>query len=1167
MLNKKTKIKNFIILSLFIIIILASTLVFIGSVEASSQDLNDEDEMNIQTGNYIIPAGNTFNDIQNAIFSANDGDTIYLNNLTYIGNGDNIIINKPVHISGSTVNGNEKSTLNGNSSSIIMVIESIAENIVISNCVFINGENVDAGGGAIFILSKNVTVENSDFMYNHAKGGGAIYTHYEGAEDGAGDDVIISKCNFINNTAIIAAGAVGAYGNNTKIIDCYFINNQVINNQETTSKEAYGGALQLGMAFLNTVYYCINSVFINNSAITYHEGYYSHGGATCVRDGDIFLNCTFINNSASEGGALTSHADFTVENCSFYNNFASELFGGAIATRNHEEMEAKIYNCIFNDNYAPIGGAVYLTGKNIEIVDNIFNNNLALKSAGAVYIKGNKTVIKNSFFNENIANVNGGAVFIEGKDSYIYNNTFLYNEAIPNPLKINDGLGGAIFINGSEAVIEINTFKFNTARNGSAIYFDKSGEKIIINDNIMFNNQAWVYLLPILTESVYYGEDTKTEVIIHGGNNIGNVNNLEISNAIFNGANYKEITVNHENPVYSATDSGILYQDSREYNVEILLTITHENGECVFNETLNSSVFGNISVTLSNLKVGKYHVTATHFEDTYYKYITNISTFDIIPKVDLEIKKNISSEYINYLDTIIWTLTVVNNGPNQATNVIVNEKLVKEFILLNDTSNGKYNPNTGIWNIGTLNSGENVVLELVCLVNFTGSITNFVNISSKEHDWNLSNNEDFETINVNKIVDLEILKTVSNNNPKIGDTITWSLTVVNNGPNHASGIIVKDLLSEGLVFISDDSGGKYDYSSGIWSINELAIGKSITLNIICLINKTGFLENFAVVSGGENDPDLSNNNDSEIINVNKVADLSVIKSVSNSNPNLNDLIIWTITIQNNGPSDASGVNVFDILPQGLIYQSDDSGGSYNHLTGLWNIGILKTSELKTLKIISLVNKTGEIENLVSINGNEYDSDLSNNNDSKITNVNKAADLIVTKIASLEEINIGDIFTYTITILNNGPDDAENIELYDILDSSLKFLDSFSDYGFYDVNLSLWKIDSLKSGKSIDLILKVQALNSGSILNSVKVSSSTYDPYLSNNQANVTVIVREPLKNETILNLNEVNKTHVEVKEDFVEKNNISLEKTGNELFLILILGFLSIVPFLKLKFY
>lgn len=53
---------------------------------------------------------------------------------------------------------------------------------------------------------------------------------------------------------------------------------------------------------------------------------------------------------------------------------------------------------------------------------------------------------------------------------------------------------------------------------------------------------------------------------------------------------------------WGAVDNGKLYQDSREYNMDILLTVTHEDGSVAFNKTLKSDFKGQVSNILKNLK-------------------------------------------------------------------------------------------------------------------------------------------------------------------------------------------------------------------------------------------------------------------------------------------------------------------------------------------------------------------------------------------------------------------------------------------------------------------------------------------------------------------------------------------------------------------------------------
>src|SRR5690606_7188890 len=59
-----------------------------------------------------------------------------------------------------------------------------------------------------------------------------------------------------------------------------------------------------------------------------------------------------------------------------------------------------------------------------------------------------------------------------------------------------------------------------------------------------------------------------------------------------------------------------------------------------------------------------------------------------------------------------------------------------------------------------------------------------------------------------------------------------------------------------------------------------------------------------------------------------MADLQVTKTVNNPTPNVNSNVVFTIAAKNNGPNNATGVVVTDIIPNGYQYVSSSSG-AYN----------------------------------------------------------------------------------------------------------------------------------------------------------------------------------------------------------------------------------------------
>lgn len=85
------------------------------------------------------------------------------------------------------------------------------------------------------------------------------------------------------------------------------------------------------------------------------------------------------------------------------------------------------------------------------------------------------------------------------------------------------------------------------------------------------------------------------------------------------------------------------------------------------------------------------------------------------------------------------------------------------------------------------------------------------------------------------------------------------------------------------------------------------------------------------------------------------ADIQVDKNADNIRPGSGDTVEYTITVSNQGDSNATSVQVTDQLPAGVSYISNDEPtGNYNPITGIWDVGTVGAGEQKILKIIVLV---------------------------------------------------------------------------------------------------------------------------------------------------------------------------------------------------------------------
>lgn len=95
-----------------------------------------------------------------------------------------------------------------------------------------------------------------------------------------------------------------------------------------------------------------------------------------------------------------------------------------------------------------------------------------------------------------------------------------------------------------------------------------------------------------------------------------------------------------------------------------------------------------------------------------------------------------------------------------------------------------------------------------------------------------------------------------------GQTLTYTVTVTNNGPDLAKSVVVNDLLPAGVTLVSTSTtAGVYDETSGSWTVGNMASNASSTLTVVVTVNQdaVGTITNTATATSGVLDPNPNNN--------------------------------------------------------------------------------------------------------------------------------------------------------------------------------------------------------------------------------------------------------------------------------------------------------------------
>ena len=426
-----------------------------------------------------------------------------------------------------------------------------------------------------------------------------------------------------------------------------------------------------------------------------------------------------------------------------------------------------------------------------------------------------------------------------------------------------------------------------------------------------------------------------------------------------------------------------------------------------------------------------------------------------VPEINPDKTANITNP--NFGDKVDYTVTVTNDGMGDAKDVVVRDVLGEGLKFVSATGNYSFDEatRTVTW-IVDLAKGESKVFSVIAIVSGYGNVTNSLVVGNK-------------TAGVNVTVP-EIIpdKTANISNPNFGDNVNYTVTVTNDGIGDAKDVVVRDVLGEGLKFVS--ATGNYSFDEATRTVTwivDLAKGESKVFSVIAIVSGYGNVTNSLVVG-----------NKTTGVNV-TVPEINPDKTVDNEIPNFGDNVTYTVKVTNDGIGDANNVVITDVLDKGLKFLNATGNFTYDEKTGTitWIVDLDK-GETKTFNVNVTVLGYGVLPNTVAVG-----------NKTAVRNIT-VPEIITVKEVNSSDIHIGDEITYTITVSNSGKINATNVVIRDILPEGLKFINA-SNGGVYDpvTGIITW-ILNITANSTVDLTADVCVNKSGNITNTVNVGNKT-----------------------------------------------------------------------------
>ncbi|PAT36519.1 DUF11 domain-containing protein [Vandammella animalimorsus] len=244
------------------------------------------------------------------------------------------------------------------------------------------------------------------------------------------------------------------------------------------------------------------------------------------------------------------------------------------------------------------------------------------------------------------------------------------------------------------------------------------------------------------------------------------------------------------------------------------------------------------------------------------------------------------------------------------------------------------------------------------------------------------------TVVVKDAAEVSLTKEVDKADASVGDEVTFTITVINNGPSAAQAVSVSEQLPSGYTLVSaTPSVGAWNAPT--WTVGNLAEAAVETLTVKATVNATGDYANTATVSSTTTPgDDPSNNSDTATVTPKAKADVRLSKTVDKADASVGDEVTFTITVTNDGPSTAQAVTVNEQLPSGYTLVSATPGvGNYTAPT--WTVGDLANAASATLTVKATVNATGDYANTATVSSTTTPGDDPSNNSGTATVTAKA----------------------------------------------------------------------------------------------------------------------------------------------------------------------------------
>jgi len=500
---------------------------------------------------------------------------------------------------------------------------------------------------------------------------------------------------------------------------------------------------------------------------------------------------------------------------------------------------------------------------------------------------------------------------------------------------------------------------------------------------------------------------------------------------------------------------------------------------------------------------------------------------------DLGLTQSASQGSVRPDATYSYNLSIVNNGSATVHNINLWNALPafvtpEQFIL---NAPDRVTADSLFWHFDSLQTAQAIDIEFTVRFSQTPPVTPFdlVNLSrlTASCDTTLSNNFAATTvIGLPPIeYDLELTKSASQDSAQVGESFSYNLKIVNNGPDPANDIILTDVFP-GFISIHDFSLQPSSTSQDtlFWQFDSLAVGDSIQITLGARIEPTIPSLPFQIINTASvtapDESNLANNTATAVVRAVPVRyDLELTKLADLDSVQIGSGFSYLLKIVNHGPDAATDIRLRDVLP-GFVSIVDFSlqPSSTSQDTLFWQFDSLAVGDSIQITLGARIEPTPpslpfQIINTASVTAPD-ESNLANNTaNALVTIIPISYDLEITKSASADTLRPKTSFDYSLNVINHGPDTAKDIMIWDVKPEFVTFSDVNPQPSSIKQDTLIWRVDSLRVGETFEITIgtRVDELTLTNPLEIINTGSvAAVDDFNSaNNSADVRVMVLPP----------------------------------------------------------